>query len=275
MGEIVSDFNNPPFDWGNSNFSGTGSELTKELVAEKFSTSMANAADMYLIGKDGIESLLALAGTSINWTETGYDTTLLDTLMARVLNDLQAGATGLDPSIEADIFARELARQAIEDDKSYTAINEKFGPTGFDLPTGAFTSALQEMTNAKDMRTLDTNQKIAIDQAELAQRNSQFIIGVAEKLEATKADFHAKLNQRSLDYAKAIADTIMKIAESIAQLSMQAYASSIGAVNTAAHLSHSTGRQETESFGHSESRQYQFDHGKRISEDHNYTHDPA
>jgi hypothetical protein len=280
----VNTFANPPFEWGTGIYSGTGSDLTKDLVEQKFNTTMATAEEMLvrLVGTDGNSGFLgdlngiiatysspaiadftvtiptisvspdtrplpdltgletvfpefsavsptlislptidlsslnpadlpAAITAAVNWVESAHDTTLFSELMTRLIADLQSGSTGLDAAVEAGIFAREVARQAVEEDKIQTEIEEYFSSTGFDLPQGAKAARLQEHANGRAMRILDANQKIAWDQAELAQKNSQFIVQASKDLEAVLRDFTSRKNDRSLDYAKAVATNAIAI----------------------------------------------------------------
>lgn len=154
--------------------------------------------------------------TSIDWSKMSLNPAILDVLLPRILADLQAGATGLDPIIEADIFARAVARQNIEEDKAQVEIEDYFASRGFDLPPIAMAARLQEHQNAKNLRTTDLNGQIAKEQADLAQKNSQFIIGISKELEAIFRDYTNKTNELELDFGKAKANNAIAIyAESV------------------------------------------------------------
>lgn len=149
--------------------------------------------------------------TNISWSEIAHDITLYTALFNRLITDLQVGATGLSALVEQDIFDRAQARQVIEEDKVQVEIEEYFSSTGFDLPTGALAARLQEHANGRAMRTLDLNEKILIDQAELAQKNSQFVITAAKELEAVLRDYDTKKNDRALEFSKAVAANAIAI----------------------------------------------------------------
>lgn len=148
---------------------------------------------------------------AISWLETAHDTTLFTEVMTRLMADLQSGATGLDATVEAEIFSRALARQAVENDKTYTEIENYFASRGFDLPMGAMAGRLAEAAADIARTNADLNGKIMIEQAELAQKNSQFIIKASADFEAVLRDFTSKKNDRSLDYAKAVVANAISI----------------------------------------------------------------
>jgi len=147
----------------------------------------------------------------LSWANSNYDETLFTALLTRLITDLTSGATGLDPTVEQEIFDRALSRQTIEFDKTQQEIEQYFATRGFDLPTGAMAGRLQEQASEQARNVLDLNGKIMIEQAELAQKNSQFALGLAKDLEAVLRDWHNKTNDRSLDYAKALAANAIAI----------------------------------------------------------------
>ncbi len=300
MGTFVDQVSDNPFDWGTPAYTGT-SQVSVNLVQQAFEESLIEAREMMirLVGEDGtsgaLGGLLASIDTvtapsditaALQWVESVHDTTLYTLLINRLTTDLQAGATGLDPTVEAEIFARALARQNIEEDKAQTEIEEYFSSRGFDLPPLAMAARLQEHLNARTMRTADLNGKILVEQAELAQKNSQFAIGIAEKLEGTLRVYTDKRNDRNLDFAKAFAANVIaiyaasvdgykaeaemkaKIAEAMANIAMQSIASARGSIHANAGISHGSGRSESESFTHTENRSIGWDVSNTLNELH-------
>ena len=142
---------------------------------------------------------------AINWIESIHDTTLYSEILSAIMTGLQDGATGLAPAVEQEIYDRALARQAAANTKTYTEIEDYFSSRGFDLPPGAMAGRLQEAASEIERNNLDLNGKIMITQAELAQKNTQFILQMAKDLESVLRDFTSRTNDRSLDYAKAVA----------------------------------------------------------------------
>jgi hypothetical protein len=178
-----------------------------DLVFPDFSAVLGALAAIPTVDLSGIDPAdpPATIADSLSWIASSYDTTLFTPLLARIINDLQTGATGLDATVEQEIFDRARARQTIEFNKTQTEIEDYFAARGFELPPGAMAGRLQEQASEQARNLLDLNGKIMIEQAELAQKNSQFILGLAKDLEAVLRDFYNKTNDRSLDYAKALA----------------------------------------------------------------------
>jgi len=473
MGTYVDKVGDAPFTWGNGEYSGTGSDLTKDLVEAKVNASLETAEDMLalLVGSDGNSGYLGalnaviqdyaapeiaaisvavpdlsvpsdarpainistldvdfpefdktspslsalptvdLSGltpaetpaaitAAISWFESAHDTTLFDKVMTRLIADLQAGATGLSAAVEQEIFDRALARQTIENDRRYEEVDKLYSGSRWPLPSGAYVAGLKEVSDDIARNNLELNGKIMIEQAELAQKNSQFIITAAKDLEAVLRDFTSKKNDRSLDYSKAVAANAIaiyaeavkaylaaaeankmyvevqvenlravveynkglvasfsaeaeaygviigakkgknealigafdaevrgydsetkaisenqrtqiesyrlkiqnadlelraavaeaenslggfisesslreKVAEAMANIAMQSVASAYGSVNASVGLSHQTGRSQSESFSHGETRSIGWDINNNLSEGHSFEHDPA
>jgi hypothetical protein len=64
---------------------------------------------------------------------------------------------------------------------------------------------LQELTIVFATNNLDINGKILIEQADLAQKNQQFVITSIKDLDALSRNYESGINDRSLDYSKAVA----------------------------------------------------------------------
>jgi len=147
---------------------------------------------------------------TIDWDEVPYNSDVYVDLLTRVLNDIKYGATGLDPDIEQEIWDRALNRQQTENDDKYREIEDYFAARNFTLPPGAMAGRLAEANSEIARNNTEINGKIAIEQANLAQNNSQFIIKQAIAIEILLREFNSKQSDRSLDKEKAIADLILK-----------------------------------------------------------------
>jgi len=142
---------------------------------------------------------------AISWLETTYDETAYQLIMTQLVSDLSSGAGGLGGTVEQEIYDRAVARQDVDNDAKQREIEEYASSRGFDLPTGAMMGRLQEQTNVTAANNLDINGKILIEQADLAQKNQQFVITSIKDLDALSRDYEAGINTRALDYRKAVA----------------------------------------------------------------------
>lgn len=279
MGNYVHQLPEEAFDWGDSKYSSTGSDLTKELVEQKYAATMDTAEDMLerLVGSGGADDgylgqlndiideyqaptiddftvtipsiaitpdsrplpdtsgldldfpsftttaptlstlpTIDLSGlepadlpeeitAAINFNPQAHDETLFTELLTRLVTDLQSGATGLDPTVEQEIWDRAIARQTVDNTRRYDEVDDLYSGSRWELPSGAYIAGMKEVSDDIARNNLDLNGKIMIEQAELAQKNSQFVITAASQLDAVLRDFVNKKNDRSLDYAKAVA----------------------------------------------------------------------
>ena len=76
---------------------------------------------------------------SMSWAEQSLPTVLYSALQTRLMNDLQSGATGLDPIVEAAIYERARTRQQADRLAEWDRINETAGNLQFALPSGVST----------------------------------------------------------------------------------------------------------------------------------------
>lgn len=144
--------------------------------------------------------------SNISFTEQKYISTLLDTVKAKLLSDVQAGSTGLAPSVETAIFDRQAERDIqLKNDAIDNEIS-KWSMRGFTLPNDVIDARLEEIeTKFYDSR-LDRSRDIAVNQAELAQKNSHFVITSSLTLETMAITHSENVNNRALTAAKTIAE---------------------------------------------------------------------
>lgn len=148
---------------------------------------------------------------TISWTEINLNADIYQQLLTRISDDLVYGATGLTTEVQEDIFNAGLDRQRRENDKAYQRVNNDIAGRGSTLPTGALLAAIGEISAEILEQNSNINRTITIEQAELAQKNSQFIIDQARMLETLLRDTRDKESNRSLDYEKAVATLVIQV----------------------------------------------------------------
>jgi len=147
---------------------------------------------------------------TFTWTESTLPTDLYDDLLARLQADLTAGATGLDATVEAAILSRGQARQQAANLKAYNDLNADLVSRGFQMPSGSLTAALAEMTTEGLRQTTEVNNQIIITSADLAQKNSQFVIQQSVALEGVIRQSKDSKDKNALEYAKGVVEFILK-----------------------------------------------------------------
>lgn len=153
--------------------------------------------------------------TQFDYTEGSYNSDIRIPLFNKILNDIANGGTGLDVSVEADIYDRFLARQQVENDRLYQEVQDQFAATGFGLPSGAYASRLLQVSNDISLKNDQASREIAINQAELAQKNTHFTIEQARMLEGLLMEFFNQQENRLLESEKAAVQSSIEIFNSL------------------------------------------------------------
>lgn len=159
----------------------------------------------FLTNLETVPSLTLVAPTPYTYSPgPQYASDLLTQLKTNLLARINSG-TGLDPAVEAAIWDRARDRetntaQAQIDD--VTRMNESLG---WDLPTGALTSALQKAQQGYYEKVSDLSRDIAIKQADLEQANLKHTIEHGMALESKLIDYSVEMERLAFENAKTIA----------------------------------------------------------------------
>lgn len=148
-----------------------------------------------------IEENLCLP-VGFNWESSQYNSEIWETFLQKVLKGLNEGGTGLAPEVEQAIYNRAIYRQQIENDRAVRDAENYFATKGFTLPPGAVASRVQEISIEILRANTDLNEKIAIGQAELAQKNEHFYVEMARQAEVILREFFNTQENRMLEAAK-------------------------------------------------------------------------
>ena len=142
---------------------------------------------------------------NFSYTEADYGSDIWADLLAKVLNDIRNGGTGLGATIEEELYDRALARQETENERLYQEVENYFEARGFTLPVGAMAGRLAEVAREVSRNNTEINSKIMIDQAQLAQANTHFIIEQGIRLEGMLRDFFNAQANRAFEASRTIA----------------------------------------------------------------------
>lgn len=154
---------------------------------------------------------ISIDGVSFNWQESPYNSEVWEALLEKVVDGLKNGGTGLSAEVEQEIWNRAQRRQQTENEKLYRETEEYFASRGWAIPPGAMAGRLAEASQEIAKNNTELNGKIAIEQAELAQKNSQFMVDKGLNLETILRDFHNTSANRALDGAKALVASAIDI----------------------------------------------------------------
>jgi hypothetical protein len=148
---------------------------------------------------------------NFSYSEANYGSDIWADLLAKVLNDIRNGGTGLGALIEDELYDRALARQEKENQRLYQETEDYFEARGFFLPVGAMAGRLTEIAREISRNNTEINSKIMISQAELAQTNTHFMITKGVELEGMLRDFFNQQAVRAFKAAKTIATVGIEI----------------------------------------------------------------
>lgn len=148
---------------------------------------------------------------SYSYFEPMYSTPLLEALVAKLHTWVIAGGTGLDADIEAAIWARAKAKLEMQRRTAWDNTLDQFASRGFTIPPGALAGGLANVQLESDRAHQQLNYEISIEQARLAQNNTQFTVSASTQLENTLIGLHNNFYNRALQNAKQAVDMIFSI----------------------------------------------------------------
>ena len=140
-----------------------------------------------------------------------YESAIKTALQNKILNDILNGGTGLNPSVEMEIWRREEERSRLALEEAKEKIAAEWSKRGFSLPDGVLAEQLAQAEREYANKRMDVSRDIAIKQAELAFQNTQFIIQQGLALESTLINFANAVAQRAFESTKALQDVSIAI----------------------------------------------------------------
>ena len=135
------------------------------------------------------------------YTEQEYESTLLDAVKLKLANDIENGATGVGPIVEADIWNRQSERDEIALTEAIDDLISTWSSRSFPLPNGILVAQIDELTEKHYNDRIDRSREIAIAQADLAQKNTQFSVTSAIQTEQILIQHFNNVADRALKSA--------------------------------------------------------------------------
>lgn len=152
-----------------------------------------------------IDNLVAPTN-NFSFAEQQYQSVLLDELKAKLLNDLQNGGYGIEPSDEQALFERARAREEYAGLEESEKALRTFAQRGFPLEPGEAALALSRAAQSVHNKLAAASREIMLERSRLYVENRQFTIREARELETVLINYHNSLMERSLNAAKAVLD---------------------------------------------------------------------
>ena len=154
---------------------------------------------------------LVVPGLTFSYQEDDYASELVDAVVAKLINDITVGGTGLSQAVEQAIWDRGRNR---EDQASIIAKEETRADSskrGFTLPPGVLDRSLQDIAQETQGKIIDLSREIMIKQAEMEQQNVQFAVGEAIRLETTQMNLWNDRMARRFAVAQYTQDTAIAL----------------------------------------------------------------
>ena len=162
---------------------------------------------------------LIVPDVSWSFSEDPYRSDIADAISAKLLTYLVDGCTGLSEEVEQAIYDRAKARTELENARIYEQALSFWAARGWSVPPGAANAMITEALTEQTRANADINEKILIEQARLAQNNSQFAITSSLSFEGQMKEFIGQVATRALESAKAAVQMPLEIFKS--QIALQ------------------------------------------------------
>lgn len=138
--------------------------------------------------------------------ERAYESTLLDPLKTKLLNDLASGSYGIEPADEQALHQRARDRETEASLARVGEVGRSMAARGF--PISSDELALYDARAYQDAqnRASGLNRDIYVDRAKRAIENRQFTIQQVKEVESILIGFHNSVQERALNVARASAE---------------------------------------------------------------------
>lgn len=148
---------------------------------------------------------------AFTFAENEHVSDLLTAVNAKLLHDVQTGGSGLGAATEQAIYDRATARQNLENQQSYDEALDFFASRGWVEPPGALAGKLLEVSHKISQVRTDLNNDILVQESNLAQANTHFILAQSIGHEKNLMDYSNQINQRAFDAAKYVVEAAILI----------------------------------------------------------------
>lgn len=154
---------------------------------------------------------LVVPTNNFTFAEQIYQSALLDSAKAKLLNDMTNGGYGIEPADEAQLWERGRER---ETENALVAINEAYrlgAARGFPLPPGEVFVAVQRAEQDLQNKMSTASREIMLKRADLYVENRKFTITEVRGLETVLINLHSSIQERALNTARYTLDASIQI----------------------------------------------------------------
>jgi hypothetical protein len=149
-----------------------------------------------------VDDLLAPTN-NFEFFEAAYQSTLLDPLKVKLLNDLLNGGYGIDTADEQALVQRARDRETEATLMRVDEAGRSMAARGFPLPPGELSIHIDRAYQEHQGKMSSVSREIFIEQSKRFVENRRFTIEQARQLETVLIGFHNSVQERALNAAKA------------------------------------------------------------------------
>jgi hypothetical protein len=146
----------------------------------------------------------------IQWTEPVYTSDVKDAVEL-VLAEMLAGGTGLPSDVEQALWDRARAREDVAAAGAIDAVIEEWAARGFIVPTGLQNKIVQVAREEAARKVNSLSRDIAIEQANLEQKNRQFAVTAGLDYERVFTAVFLAVVERNFQIAKFAVETQIQV----------------------------------------------------------------
>jgi len=141
-----------------------------------------------------------------SFSESAYESALLDSSKAKLLNDLANGGYGIETADELALWSRARERELRGADATMQEASRQMAARGFSLPPGALLAQLQSAQQAGAEKISTASRDIALKRADMYVENRRFTFAQVKELEQLSVNAHMSVMERALNSSKAVAE---------------------------------------------------------------------
>lgn len=137
----------------------------------------------------------------IQWSEPTYTSTIKDAV-GSAIQEMLEGGTGLPADVEQALWDRARSREDVAAAGVVDAVIEEWAARGFIVPAGLLNRQVQVARESAQLKVNGLSRDIAIEQANLEQKNRQFAVTAGLDYERVFTAIFLAVVQRNFEIAK-------------------------------------------------------------------------
>ena len=142
----------------------------------------------------------------INYSESLYDSTLLQEVQSELLGVLQNGDSGLPPAVVDQLWEKERERELKEYNRAVGTAADEFAIRGFEMPPGALQARAREVERENINASITMGREKTIENLTRAYEHVKFAIQNTISLEGQLMNYTNSMYQRLLQVQTALLD---------------------------------------------------------------------